>query len=121
MLKTYLQEIQDGDSIQKKIIEFFKNNSKPSDDQIHAFSERMKINPHKFEEIIYEILGSFFGAGRAKDFKGSYDSKELASGIKIEMEHTTNKLISERIAKDHLAECSDYYTRLAKMEAGCEE
>jgi hypothetical protein len=118
ILENYLQEISNKNLIQKKIIEFFKNNPKPSDDQIHEFAESENINKHKFEEIIYELLGSFFGQGRAKDFKGTYDPEQLKMGIEIEYEHTTNPLIAERIAKDHLSEpgLADYYTRLIKME-----
>jgi len=37
-------------------------------------------------------------------------------GIKVEMEHTTNPVIARTIAKDHLDEYPDYYTRLTKME-----
>lgn len=44
------------------------------------------------------------------------DPDELAMGIKVEMEHTSNKVIAERIALDHLSEIKDYYTRLKKME-----
>ena len=54
--------------------------------------------------------------------------KELAAGIKVEMEHvpdgTEPKLareIANRIALDHIAECkSSYYARLKKMESECE-
>jgi hypothetical protein len=38
-------------------------------------------------------------------------------GIKVEMEHADNPLISEKIAKDHLAEMPTYYTHLAAMES----
>ena len=44
------------------------------------------------------------------------DPEELSKGIVVEMEHTTDKKISEKIALDHLAEIPDYYTRLEKME-----
>jgi len=101
-------------------MEFFKSNPTPKDDDIHAFADREGMDPHEFEENVYMILGSFFGAGRAKDFTGTYDSKQLAMGIKVEMEHTICPLIAERIAKDHLAECADYYTRLDIMEKECE-
>ena len=33
------------------------------------------------------------------------------------MEHTTNPIIAEKIAKDHLTETHDYYARLQKMES----
>lgn len=45
-----------------------------------------------------------------------FDSKELAMGIKIELEHTDNLVYATCIAKDHLFEIPDYYTRLVKME-----
>jgi hypothetical protein len=42
--------------------------------------------------------------------------KQLNSGIKIEMEHTTDAGEAETIALHHLDEIPDYYTRLKKME-----
>jgi len=50
----------------------------------------------------------------------SYDLKQLKMGTKIEMEHTDDKLLAEKIAKDHLDEIPDYYTRLIKMEKEAE-
>jgi len=44
------------------------------------------------------------------------DPKELAMGIKIEMEHTSSKDVAREIALDHLHEDSKYYTHLGKME-----
>ncbi len=51
----YLNEEKD---IEKKIIQFFKSNSNPSDDDIHSFAEKEGIDPHEFEEYIYKLLGS---------------------------------------------------------------
>lgn len=42
--------------------------------------------------------------------------KELNKGIDIEKEHTDDEEKATEIAKDHLMEISDYYTRLEKME-----
>lgn len=61
-------------------------------------------------------IEDFLGPGKSTSFKGSYDPEQLKMGIEVEMEHTTHKSIAERIAKDHLAEIPDYYTRLKKME-----
>lgn len=44
------------------------------------------------------------------------DPKELAMGIKVEYEHTSNREASKKIALAHLLELPDYYTRLKKME-----
>lgn len=47
-----------------------------------------------------------------------FDSKELALGIKVEHEHTKNEIVAKLIAKDHLSEMPDYYSKLEKMEKG---
>ena len=122
ILENYLQELDNNNSTQEKIINFFKKNPKPTDDEVHSFAESEGINKHKFEEIIYELLGSFLGEGKSKDFKGEYDPEQIKMGIKVEMEHTTNSLIALKITQDHLSEpgLEDYYTRLAKMESEAE-
>jgi hypothetical protein len=45
-----------------------------------------------------------------------FDKRQLAIGIKIEMEHTTSKRVAKAIAKDHLFESPNYYRELVKME-----
>ena len=58
------------------------------------------------------------------DSKGYYDirnfeeefNKKLDAGIKVEMEHTTDREIAKEIACDHLWEDLEYYTKLAKIE-----
>jgi len=41
---------------------------------------------------------------------------QLGKGIRIEIEHTKDKILAAEIARDHLAEFPDYYDRLAKAE-----
>ncbi len=41
--------------------------------------------------------------------------KELAKGKKVESEHTSDKKLAEKIAKDHLVENPNYYTILDKV------
>jgi len=122
-LVTYLNEAKLAkEDHRKKIMEFFKKNPNPPDEGpggVHNFAEELGINTHKFEEIIYSVLGSIFAAGYAYEKKfdeKDADPKELKMGIEVEMEHTIDPLISKRISLDHLAEIPDYYTRLAKME-----
>jgi hypothetical protein len=117
---TYKAKYVEVEDTESKIIEFFSKNPKPKDSDVHSFAEKEGIDVHKFEEIIYSLLGAFFGSGLSKNFKGKYNSKQLEMGIKVEMEHTTHKEIAKRIAMDHLAEIPDYYTRLAQMEQEAE-
>jgi len=40
-----------------QIKDWFKKHPRPSDDQVHKFAEELGVNPHKFEEHVYMILG----------------------------------------------------------------
>lgn len=42
--------------------------------------------------------------------------KQLVKGVKVELEHTDSIRVAMEIAKDHLFEDPDYYTKLNKME-----
>lgn len=46
----------------------------------------------------------------------SHLKKEIVKGTKVEMEHTSNVAIAFEIAKDHLYEDPNYYTKLKKVE-----
>lgn len=124
----YLKEAKES-SAKDAIVELFTNNSKVRDSDVHSLAEEMGIDKHKFEEIIYDLLTSFFNKGRYNESgrKANIDKKELALGIKVEMEHTSDKIIAERIAKDHLTEIpgtgnnDGYYSLLERMEAGVYE
>lgn len=104
------------ESLHLTVINFFMDNPSPSDDEVHNFAEELGLEPDDLEGYIYSILGSILGAGKSSEYDGEYDPDELEMGIKVEMEHTHDRLIAEKIAKDHLAEIKDYYTRLKKME-----
>lgn len=45
-----------------------------------------------------------------------FDLKQLNMGTQTEKEHNDDSRISKQIAKAHLDEIPDYYTRLSKME-----
>jgi len=114
---TEQENQEQEDKIMGSIIEFFATHENPSDKDIHALSEELGIDKHKFEGKIYSILSSFLNAGRFKESPPEeIDEEELKKGTKVEMEHTTSEALAKRIALDHLAELPDYYTRLAKME-----
>jgi hypothetical protein len=65
-----------------------------------------------------ELLAELRSKGRSKNLPDSdFDPEQLKMGIVVEMEHGLGKEAAKEIAKDHLDEMSDYYTRLKKMEA----
>lgn len=114
----YLGEVI-NDDIEDKIISYFTLNKNIKDSNIHSKAEEWKINAHELENKIYDVLGSFLNAGLSneKQIKESdVDKNELDKGMKVEMEHTTNKKIAKRIALDHLSELKDYYIKLEKIE-----
>jgi len=53
---------------------------------------------------------------KSSNKKFNYNKHQLSIGKTIEMEHTKNKKVAEKIAKDHLREFPNYYTYLVKME-----
>ena len=55
--------------------------------------------------------------GGPDNSKVKADPKQLEMGMEVEKEHTPKKEFAEQIARDHLAEIGDYYTRLKKMGA----
>lgn len=59
-----------------------------------------------------KIPGGLASGKKPKDF----DQEQLAAGIKVEMEHTTDKDIAQEIAMDHLSEDPDYYKKLKTIE-----
>jgi hypothetical protein len=50
-----------------------------------------------------------------------FDPEQLKAGIKVEAEHTTDKVKAKEIVKDHLTESADYYKKLKVMEADMEK
>jgi hypothetical protein len=42
---------------------------------------------------------------------------QLVKGVKVEMEHTTDREVANEIARDHIKEDPKYYDKLAKVEA----
>ena len=114
----FFQEFTERDhgDIHAEIIKFLTANPRPSEDEFDKFAENLGIDDDKLQEHTFMILGDILTEGRSKDFTGSYDPEQIRMGIEVEYEHTTIPQIAEKIARDHLAEFPDYYTRLEKME-----
>lgn len=59
-----------------------------------------------------KIPGGLADKGAPKNL----DPKQLAMGIEVEMEHTTDKAVAKEIALDHLTEDPNYYSKLQTIE-----
>lgn len=70
-------------------------------------------------KIILKSHNPRLSAGHSKN---EYDPVQLARGTKVEMEHTDDAAVAERIAMDHLTEYPNYYEMLETcVEAGHQE
>lgn len=79
---------------------------------------RMPVAGQKMKEAAEKALKDKIVGGLGDNKSDSdFDPRQLAAGIKVEMEHTKDKSIAKEIAKDHLTEDKNYYIKLAKMEA----
>lgn len=81
----------------------------------------MKINEGyimKLSEIHALDVKTYTPADLAKKHKVSLSKieQQLSKGIKIELEHTSDRKVAHEIALDHLKEYPDYYDRLKKVE-----
>lgn len=114
--EVLLEQDKGMNDVHAEIIKWFMENPSPPDTKVHALADKLGMKPDILEGHIYMILSSILSGGKSKDFKGTYNPEQIKMGIKVETEHTNNPLIAEKIAKDHLSEIPDYYTRLDKME-----
>lgn len=63
------------------------------------------------------LLEDTMPGGAADDMPDDkFDPKQLKMGIDHELEHTTDKEKAKQIAKDHLIEDPNYYTKIKKIE-----
>lgn len=116
-----IKRITKDDDVDSAIINFFKENPNPDDSKVHGLAEQLKMNPHDLESKIYALLSSKL-TNDVISFKKSdvpddkFDPAQLKMGIEVEKEHTDDPTIAKAIAKAHLSELPDYYTRLQKIE-----
>lgn len=110
-------------AIHSGIVKFLTDNPHPSDEDIHQFADEHNMEPSEMEERIYSLLHALLkGVGKHNDVPDDdFDPEQLQQGIEIEKEHTNNALVAKMIAKDHLSEIPDYYTRLIDMEQGARQ
>jgi len=69
-----------------------------------------------YYEVFLEEMKSKENIFKPVKADSEFDPEQLARGVEIEKEHTTDKDVAKIIAKHHLAEFSDYYIALDEME-----
>ena len=72
------------------------------------------IDEEQYKKAVIKAKIKLSGKDTREDM--DYPPKELTMGISVEMEHTDDQEVAKQIAKDHLDEFSDYYSRLKRME-----
>lgn len=98
----------------------FLRSSPKNDDEVHAYAEKLGVDPHELEGKIYAIAYKALSGDylkHANDDDSKFDANELAMGIKVEQEHIDDPEVAKKIAKAHLNEFPTYYTKLKAMEA----
>jgi len=70
------------------------------------------LRQYEIRKKAEKIPGGLADGKSEKDF----NKTQLSRGMKVELEHTTNKTIAKEIAMDHLIEDKDYYMKLKSME-----
>lgn len=102
---------------QKEILDFIMNNPTPSDDDFHSLADDLGIDPKRLEEMVYNMFHIFLTSFKhMNDPDEDFDPDELEMGIQVEYEHTNIRWLAKIIAKAHLSEFPDYYSRLKDME-----
>ena len=124
-IKDFVKE-EDNKKLIKHFIELYEKDN----DLNNVIIELCNKNKMNSVDVLYKLIDIFGKVllcdnrfdviGKHNTSNLDFDEEELKMGLVVEMEHTSNKRIAEAITKDHLSECSNYYTRLAKMEKECE-
>ena len=81
---------------------------------IHQGGGGLPFEPE--DEVFPDTTGGAHIGRHWRTPQSRFHPAELAKGVKMEMEHTDSHTIALEIAKDHLSELPDYYSRLEKME-----
>jgi hypothetical protein len=106
---------ESSDDIDEQIIKFFRSNKSLTEEQVIKKARDLGIDPEDFKNKIYNLFCDYAKIGKHYHTPDDeFDPEELSAGTAIEKEHTNNIRIAHNIAKDHLSEVSDYYTKLKK-------
>ena len=112
----YDSEEEEKEVPREEVLKFFRTHPNPNDSTVHDWAKEMGYETDDVEEAIYKIATLMATLKHSEDVDDIYDAEQLKMGIEVEKEHTDDLEVAKTIAKAHLAEIPDYYTRLNKME-----
>lgn len=116
-------QVKDNQSIDENKIDEIINNINKTLFEVEKESE---INNTPLFEV-NKIKGGRADKLTPQDIADKFETtlskvkSQILRGIKIEMEHTQDRVKAKEIATDHVAEYPDYYDRLKKMETKAED
>ena len=125
--KDFIEENEPVDeNLKDHVIKLFETEKHVSNMEINTLSIEHGYSIIEINQMIYRLLNSFFYYGNYQDkvrtdANFSIDKDALRKGIKEEYEHTNDKSLAEKIAKDHLTITPEYYTLLKKLVEPPEE
>jgi hypothetical protein len=102
------------------------------DKKVHDLADELGMEAHDLESYIYSLASlwaineqtTLNPGGRAEEkgvTRDDFPKATIDKGIKVELEHTKDRGLAEKIVLDHLAESPKYYDALAEMEKSLEE
>ena len=103
---------------EEAVIKFLDKHPRPTDEQFHSWAESQGYNTHKAEAAAYGILSDLINKGRSKGkAPAGIAPKDVKEGVKIEAEHTPNKMLQRKITDDHNTELKKYYDKKKGLPA----
>jgi hypothetical protein len=104
-------DVYNSIKVQNDVINGVKSGSNVAD-----IANKAGITECQVNQTMYDLIKSLFSEGKSIQNGGPVDKEQLAKGIMVESEHSSNPLICRKISLDHLAENKDYYIYLEEME-----
>jgi hypothetical protein len=107
----------------EKVMALFRENPSPPDEEMHELAEELGVHPARLEGLVYKMFGEKLKTGQKHENVPvtNFDPKQIRAGMSVEKEHTDDPAKAQEIAKDHLSEFPDYYTRLLEMEGKADD
>jgi hypothetical protein len=100
----------------------------PSGEVVTDRDQALAIAYSEYEKSVRDMLVGGLSDGmdiediaKLHDVSVEHIQGQLDKGIKVEMEHTDDEGVAQKISLDHLVENANYYDELEKMEASFEK